>query len=282
LNSNVLKVAVIDLYDNEPNQGMRCIQDILNETDCNFPDIPIDYKIYDSRYKNEVPDDSYDIYISSGGPGDPFEGKGKSWEKDYFKLMDKIWSNNQNHADSKKHVFYICHSFQIMARYFKFADVTSRNSKSFGVMPIHITGDGESDPILNGLPDPFFAADFRDWQVIQPNEKVMNELGAKIICLEKDRPHVEFERAMMAVRISDEIVGTQFHPEADPASMYYHFRKPDRKEQVVSKYGEEKYFEMLKLLEKPDSIPLTRKTVLPGFLSNAVKSLRPEKTAVDY
>ena len=278
--NNSLKVAVIDLYDNEANQGMRCIQDILNETDCNFPEIPIDYKIYESRYKNEVPDESYDIYISSGGPGSPFEGEGKVWEKDYFKLMDKIWANNQNHNDSQKHVFYICHSFQIMARYFKFGEVITRNSKSFGVMPIHKTEQSENDPILNGLPDPFFAADFRDWQVVQPNEKILNELGAKIICLEKERPHVEFERAVMGVRISDEIVGTQFHPEADPASMYYHFRKPERKEQVVSKYGEEKYFEMLKLLEKPDSIPLTRKTVLPGFLSNAVKSLRDEFKAV--
>ncbi|NOG98533.1 MAG: GMP synthase [Ignavibacteriae bacterium] len=261
---------------------MRCIQDILNETDCNFPEIPIDYKIYDSRYKNEVPDDSYDIYISSGGPGSPFEGEGKVWEKDYFNLMDKIWANNKNSSNSKKHLFFICHSFQIMARYFKFGEVIPRNSKSFGVMPVHKTEQGENDPILKGLPDPFFAADFRDWQVVQPNEKVLNELGAKIICLEKERPHVEFERALMGIRISDEIVGTQFHPEADPASMYYHFRKPERKEQVVSKYGEEKYFEMLNLLEKPDSIPLTRKTVLPGFLSNAVKLLRPEKIIVDY
>lgn len=280
--NNSLKVAVIDLYDNEANQGMRCIQDILNETDCNFPEIPIDYKIYDSRYKNEVPDDSYDIYISSGGPGSPFEGEGKVWEKDYFNLMDKIWANNKNSSNSKKHLFFICHSFQIMARYFKFGEVIPRNSKSFGVMPVHKTEQGENDPILKGLPDPFFAADFRDWQVVQPNEKVLNELGAKIICLEKERPHVEFERALMGIRISDEIVGTQFHPEADPASMYYHFRKPERKEQVVSKYGEEKYFEMLNLLEKPDSIPLTRKTVLPGFLSNAVKLLRPEKIIVDY
>lgn len=281
LNSNTLKVAVIDLYDNEPNQGIRCIQDILNETDCNFPEIPIEYKIYESRFKNDVPDDSYDIYISSGGPGDPFEGEGTKWEKKYFSLMDKIWSNNQNDTGSKKHVFFICHSFQIMTRYFKFAEVSKRNSKSFGVMPIHKTADGQNDIILNSLPDPFYAADFRDWQVLQPNENVMSELVAKTICIEKVRPHVEFERAIMAVRISEEIVGTQFHPEADPASMYYHFRKPERKAQVVSKYGEEKYFEMLKLLEKPGSIPLTRKTVLPGFLLNAVKSLRDEFKAVD-
>ena len=78
----------------------------------------------------------------------------------------------------------------------------------------------------------------------------------------------------MAVRITDEIVGTQFHPEADPASMYYHFRKPDRKEHVISKYGEKKYYEMLELLELEDGIKLTRKTVLPNFIKNALYQLR--------
>jgi GMP synthase-like glutamine amidotransferase len=253
---------------------MRCIQDILNETDCKFPDIPVDYTIFDARYKNQMPDNSFDIYISSGGPGSPFEGEGTKWEKDYFKLMDELWDYNQSNNENKKHIFFICHSFQIMARYFKFGEVTKRHSKSFGVMPVHKTDAGERELILEGLPDPFFAADFREYQVIQPDSTRLDELGAEIICLEKIRPHVDYERAVMGVRISNEIVGTQFHPEADPASMFYHFRQPERKEHVIGKYGEDKYNEMLELLERPDSIPLTRNTVIPNFLKNAVQSLR--------
>ena len=194
--------------------------------------------------------------------------------------MDRIWTHNQGHNNDKKYIFFICHSFQIMARYFKLGRVTKRNSKSFGVMPVHKTPAGEGDIVLINLPDPFYAAGFREWQVIQQDKKVMEELGAEIICLEKIRPHVDYERAIMAIRISNEILGTQFHPEADPASMYYHFRKPERKEHVIKKYGEAKYFEMLQHLERPDSIILTRNTVLPNFLKRAVEELRPEEKLV--
>lgn len=273
MDSSAVKVAIIDQYNNEENQGIRCIKDILNETDCLYQDIAIDYKLYDTRFKGEVPSLDYDIYISSGGPGSPFEGEGQKWEADYFSLLDKILSNNQK-SELKKHVFFICHSFQIMARYFKFGEVIPRHSKSFGVMPVHLTAAGEKDFLFTGLSDPFFAADFREWQVVQPNKKVFDELGAELLSIEKKRPHIPLERAMMAVRISDEIVGTQFHPEADPASMYYHFRQPERKEHVVSKYGEKKYYEMLDLLEEENGIKLTRKTVLPNFLKHALQQLR--------
>lgn len=269
-----IKVAVLDLYNNEENQGIRCVKDILNETDCYHSDVSIEYDLFDLRHKQEIAGIDYDIYISSGGPGSPWEGEGTKWESDYFALLDKIIAHNSNVNSRKKYSFSICHSFQIMARYFKFASVVERHSESFGVMPVHKTGQGEGDVILNGLTDPFYAADFRKWQVIQPDEKVFRELNAKILCLEKIRPHVDYERALMAVRISDEIVGTQFHPEADASSMYYHFRKPERKKQVVDKYGEQKYTEMLQLLEDPEGIRLTRKSVLPAFLNDAVVKLK--------
>lgn len=276
MNKNSVKVAVIDLYNNEPNEGMRCIQEIVNESDLKYNSIPVEYKVFSTRYNNETPDENFDIYISSGGPGSPFEGEGTVWEKNYFNLIDKIWSHNQNNVINKKHIFFICHSFQMMARYFKFGEVTERKSYSFGIFPIHKTEEGAEEYLFQNLPEPFYAADFRGFQVIQPNEKIIEELGAKILSLEKVRPHVEFERALMAVRVSDQIVGTQFHPEADRQSMYYHFKKPERKEQIVSKYGESKYFEMLELLEKPDTISLTRENVLPRFLKNAIEELRPE------
>lgn len=278
---NSIKIAVIDLYDNEPNEGMRCIQDIIKESDSKYESVPVEYKIFEARYKDEIPDEKFDIYISSGGPGNPFDGEGSLWEKNYFSLIDKIWSHNQNNEINKKHIFFICHSFQMMARYFKFGEVIERNSYSFGIFPVHKTEEGKEELLFQNLADPFYAADFRGYQVIQPNEKVFEELGAKLLALEKIRPHVDYERALMSVRISDQIIGTQFHPEADRASMYYHFKKPERKEQVVSKYGESKYTEMLELLERPGTISLTRENILPLFIKNAVTELRPEMLSVD-
>ena len=42
--------------------------------------------------KNEIPSLDYDIYISTGGPGDPLNDEGL-WEKNYLELADKIFDN---------------------------------------------------------------------------------------------------------------------------------------------------------------------------------------------
>jgi len=280
LGNKPIKIAIFDLYNNEDNQGMRCIKDILNEIDVKFQNVNVEYAVFDTRYKFDLPDESHDIYISSGGPGSPFDGEGKKWEKDYFNILDKLIDFNQNNFEKKKHLFFICHSFQIMIRYFNLAEVIKRKSTSFGIKPVHKTEEGKSEILLEGLADPFLGADFRDWQIVQPNKTVFEELGAKIICLEKDRPHIPLERALMGIRVNKEIFGTQFHPEADPASMYYHFRQPERKKQIVSQHGEEKYFEMINLLDDPEAIIKTHKAVLPRFLENAIHSLYPEEKAI--
>lgn len=268
-----IKVAIIDLYNNEINEGIRCIKDIITESNKNISSTTVSYDIFDTRYKNEVPDMSYDIFISSGGPGSPFAGVDQKWEHDYFSIVDKIWNNNQREKEKKKYIFFICHSFQMMARYFKFAEVKERYEKSFGVHPFRRTEDGKRDPILSNLPDPFYAADFRQFEVIEKNQKVLDELGGKILALELEDKEKKHESAIMAVRISDEIAGTQFHPEADPTSMVYHLDQEERKKYVTEKYGVDKYAEMLSCLEDPDKLKLTRRTVLPTFLELATKAL---------
>jgi hypothetical protein len=160
-----------------------------------------------------------------------------------------------------------------MGRIFKFGKVTQRHSKLFGVMPFTLTKEGKSDNIFKELANPFYAADIRQFQVIEPDRKVIKELGAKILSYEIVDDDKKAEPALAAVRISDEIVGTQFHPEADPNSMLYHFKQDERKKQVVEKYGEERYFEMIKILERPETIKKTRETVIPSFLNHAIDEL---------
>ena len=75
-----VRLAILDMNNNEPNQGLRCIKDIATE----FED-RIDWKVYDVRGKCEVPDMSYDLYISSGGPGSPLE-KGE-WKDQFFRVL---------------------------------------------------------------------------------------------------------------------------------------------------------------------------------------------------
>jgi GMP synthase-like glutamine amidotransferase len=269
----LIKIATIDLYNNERNEGMRCIKEIVSEAQGRNNETEITYEVFDTRSKGEVPGIENDIFISSGGPGSPFEGEGTQWEKDYFHLIQKIWDYNQNNPERKKYLFFICHSFQMMGRFFKFGTVNQRHSKSFGVMPFSLTKEGKSDPILKGLSNPFYAADIRQFQVIEPDKKILKELGAKILSYEIVDDNEKAQSALAAVRISDEIVGTQFHPEADPDSMLYHFKQDERKKQVVEKYGEERYFEMIRILERPDTIKKTRKTVIPSFLNHAIDEL---------
>ena len=269
----MIKIATIDLYNNERNEGIRCIKEIVSEAQSRIKEQEILYKVFDTRFKDEIPGIENDIFISSGGPGSPFEGEGTKWEKDYFNLIQKIWDHNQKNPERKKYLFFICHSFQMIGRFFKFGTVNQRHSKSFGVMPFTLTQEGKSDNILKGLSNPFYAADIRQFQVIDPDKKTMNQLGAKILSYEIVDDSEKAQPALTAVRISEEIVGTQFHPEADPESMLYHFKQDERKKQVVDKYGEERYFEMIEILERPDTIQKTRKTVIPSFLNYAIDEL---------
>ena len=77
----IKKVAVLDLYNDAPNQGMRNIKEIITNKN-NTLGVALEFDIFNVRAKEEVPHiEDYDIFISSGGPGSPFEGEGKAWEE---------------------------------------------------------------------------------------------------------------------------------------------------------------------------------------------------------
>ncbi len=267
-----VRVAVIDMYNRTANRGLGNIINLLEKTATHRP---LEYRIFETRYLAEVPDLSYDIFISSGGPGSPFDGEGTRWEQRYFQLLGQIWEHNrQAPEDMRKHVLFICHSFQLMARFFELGEVTERRSRSFGVFPVHKTEEGMKDPLLDTLGDPFYAADFRNWQVIQPNTQRMEELGARILALEKIRPHVNLERAVMAIRISEELVGTQFHPEADPENMLAHFTSEEQRENIIREHGREKYERIIHRMKHPAYLYETFRKVVPTFLHRAIDRLR--------
>jgi GMP synthase-like glutamine amidotransferase len=267
-----IRLAILDMNNGQPNEGLRCIAQIASS----FTD-EIDFKIFDVRAKNELPDFSYDIFISSGGPGSPHE-KG-SWRKPYLNFMQQLWDFNKNSEFEKKHVFLICYSFQVMCHYFELGSMEPRKSTSFGVLPVHKTKMGLIDPILEGLNDPFYAVDSRDWQLIQPRLKVFRDHGATILCLEKIRTHVEYERAIMAVRFSEEFVGTQFHPEADPVGLKDYFSNEANKEKVIATYGERRYAKMLSRIDDMDKIHTTYDTILPKFITLALEQIKQPVTS---
>jgi homoserine O-succinyltransferase/O-acetyltransferase len=274
IEKQAIHIAILDLYEGQENQGMRGLREIISEF-AEMNHLELYLKEFDVRQKNELPDNSFDIYISSGGPGSPLESEGMEWDTLYFKWLQQLerWNNDPSNLQ-KKYLFFICHSFQLACRYFKIAKITRRKSTAFGVFPVHLLKDGKSEPVFEGLPDPFYAVDSRDYQVVQPNEKRLKELNAKILCIEKDRPHVPYERAIMGVRFSDYFIGTQFHPEADPVGMTIHLKTEKRKKTVVQNHGIEKWKSMIEQLNNPDKILCTHDRVLPNFLKIALNSLQ--------
>ncbi len=257
-----VRMAILDLNNNMENMGIASIKRIADRF------AVIDYEVFDVRHKKEIPGLDFDIYISSGGPGDPLEFEG-GWEEEYYDLMDKLWKHNQNQV-AKKYVFFVCHSFQMICHHLKVGTVTLREKESFGIVPVDITEAGKSEFLFDGLKDPFYGADFRKYQVIAPDAKRLHDLAAEIVAIEKTDEESDAEKALMAIRFSGEWFGTQFHPEAHPDGMVLYLRRQEKKEMILRQYGLNTYEEMMHNAIHPDRLTNTRDHILPGFIEDAL------------
>jgi GMP synthase-like glutamine amidotransferase len=265
-----IRIAILDMYNNAPNEGMRCIRQLLARG-AEENGVPFHVDTFNVRAEDAVLGLDYDIYISSGGPGSPLASD-ELWEPRYFRFIDSLLAHNQT-SDDKKHLLLICHSFQLVSRHLGLGTVSRRKSTSFGVLPVHLTPAGLDEPVLRGLPEPFYIVDSRDYQLTDLNQDRLEALGAEVLCLEKERPHVPLERAVMAIRFTPEVFGSQFHPEADGEGMLRYMLTDERKQQVITTYGEAKYEEMVHLLADPETIERTEAVIVPTFLRRALAQL---------
>ncbi|GAA4166506.1 hypothetical protein GCM10022217_40420 [Chryseobacterium ginsenosidimutans] len=266
-----IRIALLDMNNNHVNQGFRNIKEI-SEAFQQSTEENVSIKTFDVRFKNEIPDiEDFDIFISSGGPGDPHR-EGLEWEDKFAKFLDDIFEHNK-FSNDKKFLFLICHSFQLASIHWELGNINKRKSYSFGVMPVHKTEEGEQEFLLKNLSNPFYAVDSRAYQFIEPNHERFEELGMKIVAIEKFRPHINLERAVMAIRFSEEIFGTQFHPEANPAGMIENLKDEKNKEAMIENFGMEKYLETIDRMDDEDKIILTQAQILPRFLQFAKKNV---------
>lgn len=266
-----IKIALLDMNNNQPNQGMKNITELSNHFKQNSQH-KVSITHFDVRPRNEVPNAvDFDIFISSGGPGNPHK-EGLEWEDKFAKLLDDIWKYNIENG-TKKYLFLVCHSFQLACIHWDLATVNQRKSYSFGVMPMHKTKVGKKDYLFKNLPEPFYAVDSRAYQVIEANQENFRKINAEIMAIEKDRPKIKLERAIMAIRFSEEIFGTQFHPEANPEGMLENFKIEKNKQILIDNYGIEKYLETVNRIDDEDKIVLTQAQILPRFLALAVDQI---------
>ncbi len=270
MNERIFRIAILDLYDGFPNQGMRCIRELIKKF-ATEQAVAIEFYEFDVRKELQIPDTQFDAYISSGGPGSPLDSVDTEWENKYFNWLSQIeeWNNSHDNL-SKKQVLFICHSFQLACRYYNAGLVCKRKSTSFGVFPVHMIEEVVDEPLFEGLRNPFFAVDSRDYQVIQPNYEQLDKIGGKVLSIEKERPHVPYDRAVMAIRFNEHFLGTQFHPEADPIGMSMYLQTEEKKKAVIDEHGEAKWESMVEHLQDPDKIVWTYNHIIPNFLHQVV------------
>lgn len=255
-----IQVAILDMNDGNPNMGIDCLIEIIVNWG-NQKNKVIQYQIFDVRQKGEIPSLEFDIYLSSGGPGSPLDSSQYQWDQKYTQWLDKIVASN-------KLVLLICHSFQIACRHFNFGNVCLRKSKQIGVLPVHLI---EDNPLFEGLQDPFYALESRSYQIIEPHDENLKNMGAKIIALEKHRPEVPLERAVMGIQFSPFMYGVQFHPEGDPKKLIPYFNRSDVKDMMLSEFGISKWQQTLDLIESPETLQTTYQFFIPNFLDNLLK-----------
>jgi len=267
-----IRIALLDMNNNQVNQGFKNIKEISETFQQHCVEENIIIETFDVRFKNEIPEiEKFNIFISSGGPGNPHR-EGLEWEDKFSGFLNAIFENNKFNLE-KKYLFLICHSFQLASIHWKLGTINKRKSYSFGVMPIHKTEEGEQEFLFKNLPDPFYAVDSRAYQFIEPDHERFEELGMKITAIEKFRPHIDLERAVMAVRFSEEIFGTQFHPEANPEGMMENVKDEKNKLAMIENFGMEKYLETIDRIDDEDKIILTQSQILPRFLDFAKQNI---------
>ncbi len=259
--STPIHIAVLDLYDGSANMGMDCIRDILEDWSKKYS-VDIITTVFDVRVKNALPEDDFDLYISSGGPGSPIDTQTQSWDIAYCNWLDRMYK-------LKKPVLLICHSFQLACRHFNIGKVGLRKSKQLGILPIHPT---VPHSIFAQLPDPFYAMESRLYQITEPNDEKIESMGATIIALEKIRPQLPYERALMAVAFSDTMIGVQFHPEATQERLSTYFNTAVIKAAVIEDFREDKWNQIILTLEDDAKIKHTCSKFIPNFLNQMLQS----------
>ena len=256
---NPIRIAILDMYDGAANIGLRCLHHIIKDWESEHH-LSTETVVFNTRGACEIPDDNFDIYLSTGGPGSPLDSESEKWDQLYTQWLEHIYEIN-------KPVFLICHSFQIACRHFDLGTVCLRKSRQVGVLPVHTLVE---DELFKGLPATFYALESRVYQIIAPNDAKIKSMNAQIMALEKMRPTVPLERAIMAMRFSKNMYGVQFHPEAALNELVIYFNDPSTKQSIINEFGLDKWNRIMDHLNEDAPITNTYTHLIPNFLDKAM------------
>lgn len=267
--ANRLRVCLIDMNQGHVNQAMRCFRGLVGgffeRVQRANPNLPCDLVEVSPRDTNATVPREADLYLGSGGPGSPYDGDDQPWFGDFAAFVDEVVESASGPAATRKALFGVCYTFELLVRHFRVATMAMRDSRKFGVMPIYTTPAGQAHPLLGAFGDRLFAFEHRNWEAIDLDEKRLEALGGAFLAQES-RDGWSKGRAILGLDLGSNVECVQFHPEADRAGVVSWVARPEQAEAFRATYGEETYQAMLRTLDDPTRLARTYAIVIPGFL----------------
>jgi GMP synthase-like glutamine amidotransferase len=264
-----LVLCLVDMNAGHVNQAVRCFRGIVSTffdrvREVN-PGLSCRLIEVSPRDTNETIPRGADIYLGTGGPGSPYDGDDQPWYADFSSFVEWIAENADRADAERKALFGVCYTFELLVRHFAVADVSMRDSRKFGVMPVYTTQAGQQHPLLSSFRDRLFSFEHRNWEAVNLKPERLSELGGLLLAQESRDGHSK-GRAILGLSIGAGIETVQFHPEADRAGVVSWIARPDQAAAFRATYGEETFQAMLRTLDDPNRLARTYALVIPGFL----------------
>jgi GMP synthase-like glutamine amidotransferase len=262
------------------NQAMRCLRGIaanfFKQVEEKNPCLPCQLVEVSPRDTNDPVPRDCDLYVSSGGPGSPYEADEEPWFEDYGRFSHGIVESAARGGADRRALFAICYSFEMVVRHFQLAEIEPRVERKFGVMPVYTTPEGQRHPLLAAFGDRLFAFEHRNWEAVDLDERRLRDLGGHLLARES-RDGVSKGRALLALDVAPGIEAVQFHPEADRPGVMNWVARPEQAEAFKATYGEVTYQAMLRTLDNPRRLARTFALVIPGWLVRKFNLLAPSR-----
>jgi GMP synthase-like glutamine amidotransferase len=274
------RLCIVDMNDGHVNQAMRCFRSIatrfFRRIHATNPGVACELVEVSPRNTEDDIPSNCDLYLSSGGPGSPFDGDGKAWPTRYYRFLDDIVDSAEEGGHDQRALFAVCYSFEMIIRHFKVATMQPRAERKFGVMPVYMTSEGQEHPLLAPFADRLFAFEHRNWEAVDLDTRKLAALGGQLLARES-RDGVSKGRAVLGLDVTSGIEAVQFHPEADRAGVVSWVSRPDQAAAFKATYGEVTYQAMLRTLDDPRRLARTFALVIPGWLSRKFNLAAPDR-----
>src|SRR4029077_11886700 len=101
-----LRLCLVDMNAGVENQAVRCFRTIMDEfiarACAENPQLEPIVAHVQPRNLGELPPPHFDLYLSTGGPGSPFDGYDDPWCTGYRRFLDGVADENLAHGETSR------------------------------------------------------------------------------------------------------------------------------------------------------------------------------------